>query len=564
VGLIVREVLQTEILKDVKVTGGIAGLDNEIKGITIIEAPDIVKFIDGGEVLLTGLYAFKHCSVEEFEGYINELTKKKISALVLKRGRDVEYADTKIILLSAFAESHNIPLIEVPFEISFRNIMSYIMERLFNEEVTMLKYFRTTHDNFAALTFSQRSSEQGVEKILDVLAKLIRNPAAVFNCNKVCIGTTDEKIDTISISDDTSVCEPGFYSNYTYLQQKVRIEAVGDEQYNQYLVLFEMTYGAKLYLVITEINPEINTMDYIAIENAITALRQEFSRLHAINELEKKFQNDILYNILNKKVYSKAELQKNVKLLDMSLDGVYRIVVMSTSVEKNFNREENPKISYTDILNDAVTHIFRKTKICVDLDKLIIIEELHQDQKEDEYRNKIKQIIEKVQNQISQYNKYLKVKAGVSKAVKGIENISAGFKEASDALMLVDIAGDISEADSRQIMMFSDLGIFKLLCELNEPKQFLEYIPDTLKKLYYYKKPQRKDLLITLKTYLDHNQNLTKTAQDLFIHYKTAAYRVEKIGRLTGMDFDNPNEVLAVRIGLVVYKMIENYNKNQI
>ena len=36
---------------------------------------------------------------------------------------------------------------------------------------------------------------------------------------------------------------------------------------------------------------------------------------------------------------------------------------------------------------------------------------------------------------------------------------------------------------------------------------------------------------------------------------------IEKIGKITGMDFDNPNEMLAVRIGLIVYKIIENYEK---
>ena len=44
------------------------------------------------EVLLTGLYAFRSCSMEEFKNYIDELIKKKISALVLKRGKPVEGA----------------------------------------------------------------------------------------------------------------------------------------------------------------------------------------------------------------------------------------------------------------------------------------------------------------------------------------------------------------------------------------------------------------------------------------------------------------------------------------
>ena len=131
-GFSVEELLQAEELKDVKLISGERGLDREIKGVTIIEAPDIVKFIDGGEVLLTGLYAFRSCTVEEFKVYINELTRKSVSALILKRGRKVENADTKIHLLLEFSETHGIPILEVPFEFSFRDIMSLIMEHLFN------------------------------------------------------------------------------------------------------------------------------------------------------------------------------------------------------------------------------------------------------------------------------------------------------------------------------------------------------------------------------------------------------------------------------------------------
>jgi len=560
-GFTVRELLQTEILKNAKVVAGKGDLDNEIEGVTIIEAPDIVKFIDGGEVLLTGLYAFKDCSIEEFKQYLADLTKKTISALILKRGRKVENAAEKITLLSEFAESHNIPIIEVPFEVGFRDIMSLIMERLFNEEVTMLKYFKTTHDNFTALTLSFRSSDKGIERILDVLAKLIRNPVAVFNHDKMCIATTNDQINTISINEDAVTCEPGFYSSYTYLKQRVCPPGEVTEGDHQYLVLFEVTLGVKLYLVITELNPDINTMDYIAIENAITALRQEFSRQHAINELEKKFHNDILFNILNGKVHSKEELQKSVNLLGMPLDGSYRLIIMSAAVDDNWNDDINSKMVFTDILSDAVRQNLCKAKICNDFDKLIIIHQQEREKTEEEYRDEIKQAVEKIQKQVARHNKYLKVKAGLSRTVSGIENISKGHQEASDALMFVDIACDISGSEPQQVTLFSDLGIFKLLCQLSEPEQFMEYVPDSLRKLYEYKKPQREDLLITLKTYLDRNQSLAKTAQDLFIHYKTAAYRIEKISKLTHIDFDNANEILAVRIGLIVYKMMENYNK---
>jgi len=161
---------------------------------------------------------------------------------------------------------------------------------------------------------------------------------------------------------------------------------------------------------------------------------------------------------------------------------------------------------------------------------------------------------------VEKREKHLQVKAGAGKVVKGIANLKESFQEASDALMFADIAEEVSGEESKMVMLFSDMGIFKLLCQLREPKLLLEYVPESLRKLYNYKRPQRDELVLTLKTYLDHNQNLSKTAQDLYIHYKTAAYRMDRIAEITGINFDNASEILSVRIGMIVHKMIEKSN----
>ena len=553
-GFSVNDLLLAEELKDAKILGGKEGLDRQIKGVTIIEAPDIVKFINGGEVLLTGLYAFRSCSVEEFQKYINELTKKSVSALIMKRGRKVENADIKIELLLEFANTHGIPVLEVPFEISFRDIMSRIMERLFNEEVTRLKYFKTTHDNFAALALSPDSGNRGADNILDVLAKLIHNPVAVFNQNLSCLAATEDAARVLTISEDARTFEPGIYSSYTYLRQE------GEEP--QCLIQVKMSFREKIYLVVTERNQALDVMDFIAAESAITALRFEFSRQYAVTELEKKFQNDIMHNILNGKIHSIGELQKNTTLLGVDINGSYRVIVFGMANESMTKGDFKAKVKDTNVLSQAIVHYIKDAKIQNDLDKIVVIQAVDKEQTQEEYRRQIKKIVESVQEDVSMHNKHLKVKAGVGKVVDGIIHLPESFKEANEAFMFVDVAGELSEEGSPQAMLFSDLGIFKLLCQLEDPSMLLEYVPEGLQKLYNYKKPQRDDLIVTLKTYLDRNQNLSKTAQELYVHYKTAAYRIEKITKITGIDFDNANEVLAVRIGLVVYKMIENYNKD--
>ena len=560
-GFTVRDMLKAEIFGNAKVLGGSQGLDNEILGVTIIEAPDIVKFINGGEVLLTGFYAFQSCSVKEFGEYIEALSKKKVSAVAVKRKQNVEHIEEKLHILLNYAGEHGVPVLEISRELSFRDILKMIMERLFNDEVRRLKYFKTTHDNFTALSLSFGATENGIQRILDVLEKLIGNPAALFNQNMDCLASTEGSAHKLVLSKQAEEYEPRFYSNYHYLRQKICMEE-GGRQTSQLVVKLKVMYSRKMYLAVTESRNPFSDLDDIAIENAVTALRQEMFRQNSIEELEEKFQNDIMNHILSGKLHSRQEIERNIKLLGIPMEASYRVLVLKLWNKENDEFEKlSEELQYFSVLRDAVVKEFREVRIRNDVDKVTVIQQIKEGQKQEEYREELRCTVERIQKRIIEKNKRLVVRVGVGKEVEGVLNISDSYKEAGDSLEFIGILGGQSDSHASSVMFFTDMGIFKLLCKLATAEELSEYIPESLEKLFHYKKQQRGDLILTLSTYLDRNQNLTKTAQELFIHYKTAAYRIDRIAEITGIDFDNPNEVLAVRIGLTVHKMVENIKK---
>lgn len=561
-GFTVRDMLKMEIFGDAVLLGGIEGLDNEVMGATIIEAPDIVRFINGGEILLTGFYAFQSCSVEEFRRYINDLTVKKVSAIAVKRKEKVEYIEEKLRILLEYAEEQVVPVFEVSYELSFREILKFVMERLFSEEVKRLKYFKTTHDNFTALSLSFSSAGNGIQKILDVLEKLIGNPVALFNQNMDCLGTTEDGLHKLVITEQAEEYHPQFYSNYTYLRQKVALSGENMRECEQYLVKLKVMYNRKMYLAVTASRNLFGDMDDIAVENAVTALRQELFRQHSIEELEEKFQNDSMNHILSGKIHSRQDVERDIKLLGIPMEADYRVLILKLWNEGAGEYEKlNKDFRYVSILRDAVVGEFRSVRVRDDVDKVVVIQQMSPGQKQEEYRRELKGTVERIQKRIFMKNKSLRVRVGVGKEVAGVLNLAKSYKEAGDSLEFIGILGEKTGDTAVSVMYFSDMGIFKLLCKLGDVQELYEYIPESLQKLLDYKKQQRQDLLMTLNTYLDRNQNLTKTAQELFIHYKTAAYRIDRIAEITGIDFDNPSEILAVRIGLIVHKMIENFRK---
>ena len=533
----IKDLLESKEFSDMKLIAGQNHKKNEITGVTIIEAPDIMHFIKGGELLLTGLYAFKICSISEFQSYLQEI--KTISGIIIKKGRIVKDAETKIKMLEEYANEHGLPLIEVPFEVSFQKIMSFVMEHIFNEEVTRLKYFKTTHDNFTALTLSSNQRQHPIKDILDMLNKLIRNSVALYDRNFTCYAAANDEFCEINLSKNAKPYDTGMLTKYKYLKQN-----------NQYII--ELNLTNKMYLVITETVSKFDLLDCIAIENAIIALQYEFTRKHAIAELEKKYQNDIFNNLLNGKIISYTELRRNIELLNMDLNGFYRVLVLGIEYQgrKNINQT---LYNMTNVENAILQHS-PDVKIYRDMDKIVVI----QPTKHEQTQLECKQDINKLKQFIEQENSKILIKIGVGKMVHGITHLKDSYREAQDALSFIHIMDGFS--DNSDILLFSELGIFKLLCQETNPNVLIEYVPESLQKLYNYKKSQQKELITTLKTYLNYNQNLSKTAQSLYVHYKTVAYRIDKISEITGMDFNNPNEMLEVRIGLIIYQMLEKYN----
>ena len=557
-GIVVRELLNAKELEGIRLIGSPEGLDNEITGITIIEAPDIVKFIDGGEILLTGLYAFQSTSVEMFRDYIQQIVDKKVSAIMLKRGRKVEEAEAKIRILMEMTEKNRIPLLEVPFEMSFRNILVYVLEHLFNEEVMRLKYFKTSHDTFSALMLSDDAGDDNLGRVLDALEKMIGNPVAVFDQRKNCLAASKDADRTLAIRKNAESYEPEVSSTYPYFRQQ------SDGQ-TQYLLTFSANYHEKVWLVITEKNQPFGAMDGIAVESAVSALQYELARRHSIAAVEKKFQNDVMHRLLNGKIRSQEELATQSRQLGISTEGFYRVAVFGMErdgAERGERQDYKNRFHETDLLRDAVSRRVKDAIFEDDLENVTMIQKVDAAQTQREYREQIREVLTGTQREIGEYDRNLHVKAGVGKSVEGLLHIPESYAEAKEAWQYADIAGEITGEGDSGAAFFADLGIFRLFCREKDPEVLAEYIPEGLKALYAYRKPQRDDLVATLKTYLDRNQNLSRTAQALYIHYKTAAYRIEKIRQITGIDFDNPNEVLAYRIGFVVHRIMEKTGQN--
>ena len=59
------------------------------------------------------------------------------------------------------------------------------------------------------------------------------------------------------------------------------------------------------------------------------------------------------------------------------------------------------------------------------------------------------------------------------------------------------------------------------------------------------------DLVRTLEIYFAAGANTSEAADRLFLHRNSMTYRLERIGKLTGLDLREPGVALALQLGLL-------------
>ena len=191
------------------------------------------------------------------------------------------------------------------------------------------------------------------------------------------------------------------------------------------------------------------------------------------------------------------------------------------------------------------------------MDQIVMIQQVDSNQTELEYQKEMEEVEDVIQRSILYRKKDTDFQIGIGKSVEGYQRLKESYHEASQAIKYIEIIRQVTGDKNKSVVHYSNLGFFQIFGKIDYMTELERCIPDTLKKLYLYDDEHKGELITTLQMYLRNNQSIKKTAGAMFVHYRTISYRLEKIKQISGINFDNANEVLAVSNGLIIYKMLK-------
>ena len=292
------------------------------------------------------------------------------------------------------------------------------------------------------------------------------------------------------------------------------------------------------------------------LENATINLQDGFLSEFAQDEEKKTYQRDIIHNILNGLLSSK-EMTEAAAQLGMKESDTYRVVDFHT-IKKNVQRKyTKEQLHEVGVIVGELMYLLPDALIYRNMDQIVMIQQVDSNQTELEYQKEMEEVEDVIQRSILYRKKDTDFQIGIGKSVEGYQRLKESYHEASRAIKYIDIIRLVTGDKNKSVVHYSNLGFFQIFGEIDDVTELERYIPETLKKLYLYDDEHKGELITTLQMYLRNNQSIKKTASAMFVHYRTISYRLEKIKQISGINFDNANEVLAVSNGLIIYKMLK-------
>ena len=481
--------------------------------------------------------------------HLNELNKKQISGFIVKRKRNTAHLNKLFETLLCFCEEHNIPVLELPQDISYWLVIKYVLSQICSNIVgAKFIYSKLTRDEISQYFIEGDIREKTIEKLICGLETMLGNPVALYDAHfHNMYSSTSEPIE-LKILKDSQKYVPNIITQFEYIRQK--------RNNVEYIKEIDILGQSKYYLLISEINEPLMELDFITLEGAVTILLYILTKNETIKNIKKKYHRDLEYRMLNGSL-SESEEEDVANLLDLNTTDEYRVITFylkSVNSRGNFSAEQRKE---TKIVEKAVFKFLPEEYIFYNTNRIIYIHKENEKKGKREFRRKLEKFQKETQDQFTDRKEQFEFLIGIGKSVKGYHELKDSFEDSKTAIEYIDIIRKITGDIQKSVVDCSKLGFFHIFANIKDEKQLRTYIPDTVHKIHQYDVQKNGELIDTLECYLNHKQSIRKTSELMGVHARTVSYRLQKIAELTGIDLDNVAEMLAVRNGIIILKILE-------
>jgi len=546
-GITVREAMELPQMEGAVLMGGEKGIDRIIQSVNIMEVPDIEKFIKPNELLLTTAYPLKD-NQRALEKLIPELNRQGLSALAIKPERYIPEIP-KIMIEQA--EQYGFPLIKLPNYSSFNEIINPILTEILHRQAAILQ--RNEKINSALTEIILHGG--GLNGISMALARLLGCPVSIhdpdFRKISSCLTPRDFGVTKNRLLSELAKDSRRLAAAYKKREgKKLTFSTGGISAVCRPVTVEDEVYG---YLFIWEPEKHLSAREMVGIDQAVTAIALEISKQHAVFDVESRFKRNFIEDIIDGKISSKEDAVVLAERFGWELANGFSVILFESSYLQQLYSQDpvqarQKRLKMLDTVARIVELLSPGSAIVERGSQLMLLHAFKNNSDTKQFRMNSEILAESCVKELEKVLNW-HVAAGISRYIDDPLSIAEGIKQAQKALKV----GSCTPGRER-VFHFDDLGVYRILLT-SDTKEIDKFYEDILGRLVSYDKKNKGELVETLEALFANEMNLQKTAEQLFIHYNTMRYRVNRIQQITGLDLKSPEDCLSLQLALKIFHM---------
>lgn len=532
---------------------GDAGNGRLIRGINIMDNPDTVRWLKGGELILSTGYFLT--SPQIYRTLIRDLYTQGCAGLGIKMNRYIDKLPDEMV---EQANDHGFPIISIPYDSTMDQIANLVYRSIYEEEMDNTFILASTYKELTENMFKIHSTKH----ILKSIAKFIEVPLFL----------TDENLSIIEHripkGSDLQLVPP-ISEDGTKLFSATEAEYFKEKSVSQTAPLFEHTIehdDIRYDFVIVPITNRSALMGYLVCLNRDSVLKKiHYDFFSNINSL-------LCISMMNNNVYTMGEQNSLSSFYNNLLTGKITVLkdIESHCIQHSFNYTspyictvmrsidfERMTISkrravaqklYLAIQQIAADSTARYDFVTVQSD-LVLFCFLEPNISNQQCIMEQKRFFSELLSKTPELDMDFYI--GTSNICSGADNIKKCYDRACSAIEL----GKKLHPETNLFSYHAD-NIYHFLTANFERNRMFEIYKEYLEPLDKADSENNSELALTLYKYIESSGNIAKTAKDLFIHRNTMFYRLDQIKELLQVDLKDTDKLFLIQLAFYIKKLL--------